>query len=297
MKQDKNEASASLPDINSMWDYNDPEGTETKFRDLIPKAKASGNDTYYLELMTQVARTQSLQRKFKEAHSILDTVEQQLTDDMTVPKVRYLLERGRTFNSNKQKEKASEQFRKAYVLAKSDQLDFYTVDAAHMLGISEPPEKQLEWNLIAVDIAADSEDPKAKKWLGSLYNNIGWTYHSANEFEKALDMFEKALDYRKGQQDESGTFIAKWCIGRTYRSLHRLEDAIAVHEGLLKETEEKGLDPDGYVYEEMGECLLAGGNTAAAKPYFKTAHELLSKDGWLVANESERLKRLQELGE
>jgi hypothetical protein len=34
-----------------------------------------------------------------------------------------------------------------------------------------------------------------------------------------------------------------------------------------------------------------------AKPYFKKAYELLSKDIWMAENEKPRLDRLKELGE
>ncbi|MFM8370637.1 MAG: hypothetical protein ACKOBD_17965, partial [Chloroflexota bacterium] len=53
---------------------------------------------------------------------------------------------------------------------------------------------------------------------------------------------------------------------------------------------------DGYVDEEIGECLLALNRVDEAKPYFTKAYELLSQDEWLMANEPERMKRMKELG-
>ena len=57
-------------------------------------------------MLTQIARTEGLQREFEEAHAILDTVEAMLTDEMGVPRIRYLLERGRVYNSSNQREKS-----------------------------------------------------------------------------------------------------------------------------------------------------------------------------------------------
>ncbi len=63
----------------------------------------------------------------------------------------------------------------------------------------------------------------------------------------------------------------------------------------MKETKEKNLDPDGYVYEELAECLLLQ-SKADAKTYFRKAFDILSKDEWLQANEPDRLARMEKLG-
>ncbi|MEZ5009005.1 MAG: tetratricopeptide repeat protein [Chitinophagales bacterium] len=294
MKTTSNQESFDLPFIDSLWNYNDPAETALKFEALIDTAK-SRDENYYLELMTQIARTQSLQMNFDSAHIILDQIESQLTADKVIPTIRYNLERGRTYNSANKKERASEFFTKAYNLALANNQDFYTIDAAHMLAISEPAEKQLEWNLIALEHTEKTEDFRAKKWQGSLYNNIGWTYHDGGEFEKALIYFEKALAYREGKNDQEGVFIAKWTIARTYRSLGKIDEAINLQEQLMKEMTQEGGTEDGYVYEELGECYYTI-DPVKAKPYFKKAFDLLSQDQWMVANESVRLERLKQLG-
>jgi hypothetical protein len=58
---------------------------------------------------------------------------------------------------------------------------------------------------------------------------------------------------------------------------------------------QRQLKPDGYVLEEIAECLLATDKRDEARPFFERAYELLSKDKWLVANEPQRLQRLNEL--
>ena len=288
-----------LPRINSLWDFNNPKETENKFRELIPKAKEQDDQDYYAELLTQLARTQSLQRKFDEAHSLIDTAEKVITDKMIVPKIRYYLERGRAYNSANEKAKASELFLKAYNLALENEQDNYAVDAAHMLGISEEEtEQQLNWNIKAMELVEKSADPKTKGWLGSLYNNIGWTYHDLKQYDKALELFEKSLAWRQEKKDARGTYIARWTIGRTYRSLNRIQDAIKVQAEYIKDVETGKTEMDGrYAFEEMGECLLIEGKQEEAKGYFKRAYELLSKDEWLKANEPERLERLKQLAE
>ncbi len=59
---------------------------------------------------------------------------------------------------------------------------------------------------------------------------------------------------------------------------------------------QQSLDEDGYVSEELGECLLALGRADEARPHFQRAYTLLSQDIWLAANEPDRLARLHRFG-
>lgn len=231
--------------IDELWDFQNPGESEKRFRALIAEAK------------TQLARSLGLQGQFDEAHRVLDEVA-----DIPDVRVRYLLERGRVFNSSKQPEKARPLFVEALELAKNDT---YAVDAAHMLGILDG----LEWNVRAIALAESSPDPRAKKWLGSLYNNTGWSYHDAGDYAKAMELFEKAL---AAQTKEPYLRIGKWTVARCLRSLGRVEEALAMQRAILPQ------DPsDGYIHEEIGECLKALGRAAEAEPFLAKAKELLAK--------------------
>jgi tetratricopeptide (TPR) repeat protein len=279
----------SLPPIDTLWDFSNPMETESKFSELLPAAKEQ-DVAYHAELLTQIARTQGLQRKFDEAHATLDEAGLLITREMVVPQIRYYLERGRVYNSSGKKEKASGQFHLALDLATGHGHDYYAIDAAHMLGITEPEEAQLNWNLKAIDMAENSNDPKARKWLGSLYNNTGWSYHDMEQYEAALDLFQRSLKWREEQNDPQGIFIAKWTIGRTFRSLNRIEDALEMQLSLLKEIEAGTAKADGYVYEEIAECLLVKEGREAAKPFFAKAYNLLKDDPWLPKEQVERMR-------
>jgi tetratricopeptide (TPR) repeat protein len=287
----------NFPEIDALWDYDRPQVTESKFMELVGTAENSENQSYYAELLTQLARTHSLQQKFDSAHKILDEAQRVIEGKhMPVAGIRYLLERGRTFNSAKETVQSIPLFKEAFDKASKYHEDFYAVDAAHMLGIAEKPTDRLYWNIKAMGIAEMSKDTKAKKWLGSLYHNTGWMYHDLNDYIKALEFFQKSLAWRINQNDEKGIFIAKWTIGRVCRSLNRVDEALSIQNELLQEIQQKKSDPSGFVFEELAECLLIKGNEAIAKEYFKKAHEILSKDIWLKANEPSRLERLIQLG-
>ena len=291
------EINKNLPNFDSLWNYGDPKGTEEKFRSLLEEAKSSGDNSYYAQLLSQIARTQGLQKKFEEAHKILDDVEKLLTDDMVVARMRYYLERGRTHNSSNHPDKARPLFMKSYELGKENNEGFFVVDAVHMLGIVDKGDDSLRWNELAIKIAEESKDKRAKGWLGSLYNNTGWSLHDMEEYERAQNYFERNVKWHEERNSKQELFIAKWCAAHTYRLLNNIEDALKMQINLLKEMEEKNIDQDGFVYEEIGECLLLLDRRDDSKEYFKKAYELLSKDEWFVSNEKERLERIKIMGE
>ncbi len=284
----------SLPDIDALWEYDKPEVSEQKFRALLPQT--SGNRAYHIELLTQIARCQGLQRKFDEAHTTLDEAESLLTDDLARPRVRTMLERGRVFNSSKNPDQARVHFIQAWATARECHEDGLAVDAAHMLGIVESGEKGLEWNSTALDLAEKSDNPRAQKWRGSLYNNMGWTYHDQfGQYDKALALFERALAFREEQGEPEQARIARWCVARCLRSLGQVGEALTMQRKLLAESSPQG-KPDPYVHEELGECLLSLSKPDEARPYFALAYEELSRDESFAESEPARLARLRDLG-
>ncbi len=280
------------PDIDLLWDYNDAAASETRFRELL--AKTTEADAR-LQVQTQIARAQGLQRKFDDAHKTLEDVERSLTKSSPLTAVRYLLERGRVFNSSNVRDKARPLFLQAFEKAQQAKLDFFAVDAAHMMGIIEPADEALKWNEKAVALAERSSDAKAKNWLGALYNNIGWTYYDKKEFAKALGYFQRDEKWYAEHKRENEARIARYSIGKTKRALGQIKVALEIQEALQKEIEEKHLAQDGFVFEELGECHLALGHADDAKQFFGRAYEVLSKDEWFTATEPQRLKRLKEL--
>lgn len=284
----------TLTDFDALWDFNQPAATEQKFRELLPAAQSSGDASYHAQLLTQIARTEGLQRKFEDAHRTLDTVQTILTDDLKLARVRYLLERGRVFNSSGKPDTARPLFAQAQESAQQIAEDYYAVDAAHMLAIVAPSEEAIELNRKALAMAEASQQPRARKWLSPLYNNLGWAYHDTKKYDTALDMFQKALVEREKAGDPVTTRIARWAVARTLRSLGRTGEALDIQQTLLLEHGRAGTH-DGFVYEEIAECLLAMGKTQESRRYFAQAHEQLSKDSWFVANESARLERLKQL--
>jgi len=70
-------------------------------------------------------------------------------------------------------------------------------DAAHMcaLAVSEDRAGMEEWTQRGLGLA--EQEPAAAYWAGPLLNNLGWAYFDAGEHERALELFERALEVRK----------------------------------------------------------------------------------------------------
>lgn len=288
--------SDGLPDFDEWWDYNDPQATEARFQAHLGVAEQSGDTGYHAEVLTQIARAQGLQRQFDDAHATLDRAERLLIPTLTRATVRCLVERGRVWRASGQPDQAKPLFLRAFELANPAGFAALAVDAAHMVATVESPDQALIWNHTALHLAEGSQEPQARKWLGSLYHTIGWSYHDRRDHEKALECFLKALDWREEQKQHDEILIARWAVARALRSLGRLNEALVMQLALEAVHQQIG-SIDGYVFEEIGECLLALKRPDEAKTYFSRAYQVLAVDPWLVTHETERLNRLKSLGD
>lgn len=282
---------ASALDIDSYWEYGDPAASEARFRALLPQSQGDQR----LELLTQIARTYSLRREFAQAQALLDEVQPQLAAAGPAPRVRYLLERGRTYNSAGDKPRAKPLFVEAWEVARGAGLDGLAVDAAHMVAIVDGAESDL-WTQRGIDLAQKSSDPKARALLPAMLNNHAWNLFDAGRYEAALPVFRDAETawLATGRQPQGR--IARWSVARCLRALGRNDEALAIQRALEAEWRAAGR-ADGFVFEEIAELLAAGGQAAEAKPYFRHAADELGKNPSFAKREPERLARLRRLGE
>lgn len=285
-----------IPEIRTLWDYQKPGETRKRFQGLLDELDREKHRDLRLEVQTQIGRTWGLEGGFGKAHDILDEVKKRLEGAGPRVRVRYLLERGRVFNSSGKAGDARPLFLEAWDLARESEDHGLAVDAAHMVGIVEKGEKSLEWNQRAIDYAEKTGEPRALDWLGSLYNNTGWSYHEMGKFEEALGLWQKALLWQKERSPGTDRErVARYMVGRGLRSLKRFQEALEIQQNLLAEIEGLELESDGYVHEEVAECLLALGKEEEARGQFGLAYDQLSKDDWLVEHEPDRLARLKRM--
>ncbi|MEP7208594.1 MAG: tetratricopeptide repeat protein [Casimicrobiaceae bacterium] len=278
--------------LDADWDYARPAASEARFRESLD---AWSIDTRQgLEILTQVARAQGLQGRYAMAHATLNQVETHLDGMPSHLRVRYLLERGRVFNSSGQPSLAVPLFRLALELAECADDTFYAVDAAHMLGIAAPAAERLDWNLTALALAKVADDTRARRWLAPIYNNIAWSYLDAGDAPRALAFFRKALPAWEARGDLDSIQAARWSLARALRATGQAAQAEGLQRALLAEHTRAGTE-DGYVFEELAELALARGDPPQARAWFAKAWRALRDDPTLAPT-PERLQRMAALG-
>jgi tetratricopeptide (TPR) repeat protein len=278
-------------DIDALWEYSDPAASEARFRAALETAEGD----HRLELLTQVARTHSLRRNFDAAHRQLDQIAPELAGAGPRPRVRALLERGRSFNSAGDRERARALFEDAFGQAQVAQLDGLAVDAAHMVAITHGGTLDaIDWNRRGLALARTSSDGKAQALIPAMLNNSAWDLHDMGRFAEALPWFEEALAVWTARQRPHQIRIARWSLARCQRSLGRYDAALVIQRALADEHAAAGT-VDGYVFEELAENLLALRRPLEARAYFERAAEVLGGDAVFVRNEAPRLARLRAL--
>lgn len=273
-------------DVREYWDFGNLVLSRQRFRQLTeddsldPPAK--------FEVECQIARTYSLEREFTEAHRLLDMLERRLDEMLAWARSCYHLERGRTYNSAGDRKSAEHEFHKATQTTADD----CRVDAYHMLAICATSSESAEfWNDQALALCRTSSDLRAKRWQGSLLNNLGWTYHDSGRYEDALRLFKEAEALRQSEGNEGLLRIARWCVARCLRSLGRFDEALIIQTELSRGNE------DGFVSEELGELYLVLGEPSRASKSFAHAYKQLSQDEQFASDHPARLDRLRKLAE
>ncbi|MDK2123342.1 tetratricopeptide repeat protein [Parachitinimonas caeni] len=287
---------SALVDFDKQWDYDNPAKTETRFAKLLDSKEFKSNPSARAEVRTQIARAQGMQEKFDQAHLTLDSVQDELSHLSPTVSARYMLERGRLISAAGEPKKAQRWFRSAYLFAEKHRLDFYTIDAAHMVALSETGKTALEWNQKALQLAETTTDKRANEWVGSIYNNMGWTYHDLNDYAKALVYLQKALEWHEANSTGKPLLLARWSVGKLLRISGQLEKALDM-QVRLEAAFAARKEEDGYVYEEIAETLRLLGRANEARNYYGKAYFVLNHDAWLVRNEPARLARLRQMAQ
>lgn len=278
-----------MPDILALWDFDDPAASEARFRAALAEASHDAA----LSLRTQIARTHGLRRQFALAHRELDAVDAELAGAGAEPRVRTLLERGRTWRSSGEPARARPLFLQAEQLARTAKLEFLHVDALHMVAlVQHDPEEQMAWTRRALDAARAAKDPPARRWEASLTQNLGWSLHEAGRHDEALEQFRAALAARERDGATPQRLReARWTVARGLRALARHDEALALLRALESELA-AAAQTDGFVPEEIAENLLAQGRTEEARPFFAQAHAQLSQINTVERPDDARLARL-----
>ena len=211
-----------MPDrLRTLWDFDDLHSSERRFREQLERERS---DKGRAEVLTQLARVRGLRGDFDGSARLLDEAESLAGSD-PVANVRLELERGRMLRSSGHVEAAYPLFVSAFSRALEADERYLAGDAAHMCAIAiDDRELQEKWTRRGLD---DGEP----YWAGPLLNNLGWAYFDDRDYERALELFRRALEAReRDPQNVAGIAWAQYAVGQTLRMLGRAEDAVPLLE-------------------------------------------------------------------
>jgi tetratricopeptide (TPR) repeat protein len=191
--------------LRPLWDFDDLDATEARFRALRAEA------------LTQLARVQGLREDYDAGDRLLDEVAE---DDVRV-RIRVDLERGRLRRSAGDREAALPLFERAFAAAVEAGEEWLAADAAHMAALAAPDrEGFVAWTNRGLELAERSG--AAAYWAGPLLNNLGWEHFDAEEYEQALELFERALAVRKRDpQNPAAIEHAREAVAEARKALRR----------------------------------------------------------------------------
>ena len=270
--------------LRPLWDFDDLDTSESRFRSQLEQETT---DAGRAEVLSQLARVEGLRANYEQCDVLLDEAEA-----LGGAEARVLLERGRRARSSGRPGAGQAQFERAFELARERGEDVLAVDAAHMVAIVGDMEA---WTARGVEIAASSDDPGVRYWLGPLYNNVGWSRYEAGDTAGALEACELALASR--ERDDPRPYplatatpapappsprpypvaIARYAVGKALRAAGRADEAAALLEQCVAWATEAGVDDD-YFHEELAEDYAALGRDADAREQARHALALIAED-------------------
>lgn len=280
----------NLPEIDQIWDYRDPAGSERRFRECLSQAQRSGSEEYIVELLTQLARALCLQRRYDEAHAVLDEAESQLAGAGNRARIRCLLERGRVLNDSRRPDDALRRFQAAWELAEQTEERELAADALHMLAYVAEGHEGLQWHQVAIDYCENCSGERFRRWLCTLHMNAADQHEARQDYAAAMQSVEKSLAVAEELDWQERILLAKCFLARLSRLRGNVDQALAILKEVLQ-----AKAPSGYAFEEHAECLLLLGQKDQSRAQFHRAYELLSQDPWFPPTESERLDRIRTL--
>ena len=112
-------------------------------------------------------------------------------------------------------------FERAFAAAVEAGEDWLAGDAAHMAALAAPDRDGfVAWTNRGLELAERSET--AAYWAGPLLNNLGWEHFDAEEYEQALEAFERALAVRERDPENAAAIEhAREAVGEARAALGR----------------------------------------------------------------------------
>jgi len=272
------------------------------FEDIAADADAAGDNTAYAEAASMRARTMLQLGDRHGGEAWLEQARARTSVDDPLGWSRYLGVRGRFEWTAKDSAATVATFRELFDYCEANGLYERAVDATHMNALVAPREERLEWARNGIAMAEAGE---LTGWLGPLWNNMGWDYVDAGEYEAGLEALEQARIYHDATGQQLSMLIADYAVAHVKRLMGDLTAAKTELQGVFDQADamqEAGhldaIEWMGFSRWELAETALAEGDDEAAIEFMRQALGELEQAGmprWDPDGWQEKQDRLAEL--
>lgn len=263
--------------------FSNREYSEAKliYEQAVAVAQANNDNEATIQALSQVARCYLIQGKKEDGRIWLQQAEEIADVSQPAGWSRFLGVRGRFEWKDDKLETATDTFIQMYDYCMQYELHDRAVDAAHMVAITAKADQQIEWAYKGI-AAAEAGD--LDKWLGPLWNNLGWTYDELGRYKESLEALIKARFYHwKVSISEQAKLVADWSVGHAYRTNGDNDTALAWIQPVLAWAQRRHtLNPTedtaewvGQAYKELAEIALTQSNPDEALINFRLAKQYL----------------------
>ena len=247
------------------------------FTKALEASKKEGDKSDEVEANAMIARCYLIKNDMDSGLPYLKAAEADARQDQPLGWSRYLGVRGRFEWQQNDLKKAVGTFEEMYNFCENNGMPSRAIDAAHMVAIVGTPEQQIEWGKKGI---AEAEKGNITHWLGPLWNNLGWAYEDQEKYPEALDAYLNARKYHWQYGTEQNKLIADWAVGHAYLLNSDYENAGKWLRPVLAWAERvENTEFVGLTYRDLGEVVLAGGDSTTALEYFVNAQNNLKKAG------------------
>lgn len=139
--------------------------------------------------------------------------------------------------------------------------------------------------LLMSEIAFSKENMQQKERITETFLLLGDEYQKIKEYDKALNVYEKAISFGTKTNDFRTVFFAMLAKGKTLSLKNEFENALTVHNELLKiitEAGELNNSRGRMVSKELAEDYYRNGNYKNAGIYMEKALRIMKREGVLV---------------
>jgi tetratricopeptide (TPR) repeat protein len=219
------------------WIDGDLDATQKNFEAALA---AEATDAGRAEVLSQLARVQSLRGRPDLARTFLDDAAHLAGDD-PVARARVLLERGRVARRYEDDKRALSLLERAYEAALGAGQHFMAADAAHACALAGD---MVGWTRRGLELA--ERFPAAAYWRGTLLINLGEWQLERGECERSLQTFEDALVARGDEmRNPALTEHARYGIASALLELDRPAEAVPLLEQVVAWADHNDVDwPD-----------------------------------------------------